>query len=230
MLKRLCPACILIPFLFIICNFQCQCDKEDNCDFRRATKTGSTFILPASSKFYQVGDTIILNTTIPFSQFNDLTMGTVPIQRYNAYQIFEIYEITGGSPYNTKFGGDKFDVIAMRGNVIFSGAANAVQTFANGFETDSLSGKFVSELIFVPRQTGKYFIFDNGGYLRPNQNLCVGNNYEIKLLKQWSVTSRNTEIPSEAGITGDLLCKEQTGGGGFHLPQSTERSFYFYIQ
>lgn len=157
-------------------------------------------------------------------------MGTVPIQRYQASQIFEIIEITGGSPYNAKFAGDKFDVRALRGNVNFSGAGYAVQTFSNMFETDSISGKFISELIFVPRQTGKYFIFDNGGSLGPNQNLCVGNNYDIKLLKQWSVTSRNTEIPSEAGITGDILCKELTGGGGFYLPRSDQRSFYFYVQ
>ncbi len=231
MLKRFYPAITAIFILLIFCNFQCA-DKID-CNPRRVTKTAGTTILPTPHKYYQAGDTITLNLVIPYTQLNDLDTSAYPIRRYKGSVSYEIYELTGGAPYNCKFGGEKFEAITTHGTLFFAGPGYSSQSFNCSFESDSaITKSFIFEIKFIPGQAGRFVIAGLVGnmYSQDQNTVPCNERYEIALTRQWNVSSRNPEVITEAGITGDLSCKYQNIESGFSIPRTDQRLFCFYVQ
>ena len=216
---------LLILIVFIFCDLQCY--KEPLCSNKEVTRSASVLI-QNPRKNYQVGDTIRLNSILPFSILNDLPDNSTPPQRYTATSSFELIEIIKNGPYDAQYGGAKFDFINSNGNLI-SRSMGAYENFLVNYDVDSLVGNYNYRFTIVPKFKGSFVIRHSSGGMFPISGEC-NRMYTIRFLHLWDVSSRNLEIPAELGISKAILCKSSLGDSGFYIEKTDERAFYFYVQ
>jgi hypothetical protein len=213
---------------FILGGFQCY--KHSICDERdyQFDKNNQSVLTPVF-KYYNIRDTITITNIIPYSLINDLPVVGGPVQLYTAMQGYYIFELTGGSPFNSVFAGNKFNVIPTEGVLNIFSAGYSVETYNVTYRSDSSNNRFLSTLKIIPQFAGKFAIYTNSGSIHSPSARCDSVNY-VQLKTTWDVAARNTEILNETGITNGLTYNTLNSSGTFRIPQNEIKIFYFYVQ